>query len=74
MMNQRLQTVRTRKPLEDVSQDELRIEDVRVNFQSVDPAFLRNRNLPVDPKILADKEKAYQEEIARWADLDYEEE
>lgn len=71
MMNQRLQTVRNRKPIDDVSQEELKIEDVRVNFQSVDPAFLRNKHLPIDPKILADKEQAYQEEIARWADLDY---
>lgn len=70
MMSSRLQQVRTKKPLAEVSEEELRIEDVRVNYQSVDPAFLSNRHLPVDPSIVKNKEEAYQEEIARWADLE----
>lgn len=74
IMSPRLREAWRQKPSEPVSVEELQIEDVNVNYHSVDPAFLRNKNLPIDPKIIENKEQAYQEEIARWADLDYEEE
>lgn len=56
------------RPEPDVRFDEL----VRVdayNPKSVDPRFLRNSNIPVDPAIEAKKHKDYLDEVERWSEL-----
>lgn len=69
MSNPRAQIYQQARPKTDVGFDELARVD-GYNSKSVDPRFLRNTHLPVDPDIEEDKRKAYLLELEKWAALD----
>ena len=66
--NPRAEVYKQTRPNKDVSFDELARVDA-FNSKSVDPRFLRNTHLPVDPAIEAERKKEYLTELERWAAL-----
>ena len=67
--NPRAEVYRQTRPNKDVSFEELQRVDA-FNGKSVDPRFLRNSKLPVDPRVEAEKKKEYLTELERWAALE----
>lgn len=70
MISPRLQATRELLSNKDISDKELQVEDVRVNFHAVPPEFLRNKNIPVAPELQKALEEKKEAEIHRWADLE----
>lgn len=70
-MNPRAKIYQETKPHKEVSVDDI-VEHVRSDLQKVDPRFLRNQYLPIDPSLVAEKREAYLEELERWTELEEE--
>lgn len=68
-MTSRAQIYRQNTPKPDVTFDDLQKATTYDPFK-VDPRFLRNNNLPVDPQIEEKKQKEYLIELERWSELE----
>lgn len=65
----RSQIYQERKPQADPDFAEIQRVDA-FNSKAVDPRFLKNQHLPIDPSIVEEKKQAYLEELERWTALE----
>lgn len=70
-MTPRSRIYQERKPQAEPGFEEIQRVDA-FNSKAVDPRFLKNQHLPIDPKIVEEKQRAYLEELERWSQLDTE--
>lgn len=67
MTSPRARIYQEKSPQTEPTPEELETSSVQVGAP-LDPRFLSNKNIPIDPKVEEARKKKYEDEVSKWAE------